>query len=96
MAEEERALKRFMYDRVYLHPEQVATADRAREVVARLFAAYASDVALLPPSWQETLPDSEPARSRRITDFVAGMTDRYAIDSYAKLFGETPEGLRNV
>lgn len=96
MAEEERALKRFMYDRVYLHPEQVATADRAREVVARLFAAYAGDIALLPPSWQETLPESEPARSRRIADFVAGMTDRYAIDSYARLFGETPEGLRNV
>lgn len=96
MAEEERALKRFMYERVYLHPEQVATADRAREVVARLFAAYADDAALLPASWQETLPATEPARSRRIADFVAGMTDRYAIDSYARLFGETPEGLKNV
>ena len=42
------------------------------------------------------MPDAEPGRSRHIADFIAGMTDRYAIDTYRRLFGETPEGLRNV
>ncbi|WP_338465912.1 deoxyguanosinetriphosphate triphosphohydrolase [Novosphingobium sp. ZN18A2] len=96
MEAEERALKRFMYDRLYYHPEQLATAERARHVVAHLFDGYAADPSALPESWQESLPTGEPARSRHIADFIAGMTDRYAIDSYARLYGKSPEGLRNV
>ncbi len=96
MAEEERALKQFMYQRLYLHEEQCQTADRARNVIASLFRAYANDPALLPESWRSSLPAEEPARTRHIADFISGMTDRYAIDSYAKLFGQAPEGLRNV
>ena len=96
MGEEERALKRFMYDRLYLHDEQCATADRAAEVISALFAAYAADPALLPPSWRGGLPDMEPARTRHVADFISGMTDRYAIDSYVRLFGRAPEGLKNV
>lgn len=96
MGEEERALKQFMYRRLYLHEEQCQTADRARDVIAALFAAYAADPALMPETWQASLPDAEPARTRHIADFIAGMTDRYAIDSYTRLFGKTPEGLRNV
>ena len=96
MGEEERALKQFMYQRLYLHEEQRQTADRARDVIAALFAAYAADPALMPESWRLSLPDEEPARTRHIADFIAGMTDRYAIDCHARLFGRTPEGLRNV
>jgi dGTPase len=96
LAAEERALKAFMYERLYYHPEQQATAARAREVVARLFAAIVETPSALPSSWRETLPEAEPQRSRHLADFVAGMTDRYAIQLYAKLFGEEPEGLRNV
>ena len=96
LGREERALKAFLYDRLYFHPEQQATAARAREVVARLFAGLAADPARLPPSWTETLPPAEPGRSRHLADFIAGMTDRYAIDTYERLFGEIPEGLRNV
>ncbi|MDE2563439.1 MAG: deoxyguanosinetriphosphate triphosphohydrolase [Sphingomonadales bacterium] len=95
-ADEERTLKRFMYNRLYYHPEQLATAERARAVVAGLFAGYAADPAALPQSWRETLPSEEPARARHIVDFIAGMTDRFAIDSHARLTGRTPEGLRNV
>ena len=96
MVDEERALKRFMYDRLYYHPEQQATAERAREVVARLFAALAADPAELPAGWRDRLPADDPMRSRAIADFIAGMTDRYAIDTYTRLFGAAPEGLRNV
>ena len=96
MALEERALKRFMYQTLYLHDEQVATAQKARAVIARLFAAYRSAPELLPESWRASLPAEEPARSRHIADFMAGMTDRYAMDTHARLFGEKPEGLSNV
>lgn len=96
MAARERQLKRFMYDRLYYHREQLATAERARDVVARLYEAYAGDDALLPPGWRDTLPGEEPARARHILDFIAGMTDRFAIDQYARIHGSRPEGLSNV
>jgi len=96
LAVEERKLKAFMYERLYYHPDQLATAERAREVVAALFAALAADPAGLPPSWREALPEDEPQRSRHIADFIAGMTDRYAIDTHERLVGPVPEGLRNV
>ena len=96
MAARERELKRFMYDRLYYHPEQIATAERARDVVASLFEAYSCDETLLPAEWREAMPAYEPARSRHIADFIAGMTDRYAIDQYAQIHGKPPEGLSNV
>jgi dGTPase len=96
LAGSERQLKRFMYERLYYHPEQVATAERAKAVTATLFAAYFADPALMDGGWAEALPAEEPARSRHIADFIAGMTDRYALACYARLTGEVPEGLRNV
>jgi len=95
-AREERRLKRFMYDRLYYHPEQIATAERARDVPARLFAAYAQDAGQLPDEWRAALPDDEPWRSRHIVDFIAGMTDRFAIEQCTRIYGKVPEGLSNV
>ncbi len=95
-AEEERRLKRFMYDRLYYHPEQVATAARAAEVTSELVAAYRADPLQMGEGWAATLPTAEPARSRHIADFIAGMTDRYAIAAHARIYGRTPEGLQNV
>lgn len=96
LAAEERRLKRFMYEKLYYHPDQLATAKSAHDVIARLFAAYSQEPALLADGWREALPDPEPARSRHIADFIAGMTDRYAIGQYARIFGKVPEGLSNV
>jgi dGTPase len=96
MALAERGLKRFMYERLYYHPEQIAAAEYARDVVSRLFAAYDQDPKSLPASWQATLPPQEPERSRHLADFIAGMTDRYAIDQCVRIFGRAPDGLRNV
>jgi dGTPase len=75
MAVEERRLKSFLYENLYYHPEQIATAERAREVVARLFVAYNQEENTLPSHKREGLPAGEPERSRRICDFIAGMTD---------------------
>ncbi len=96
LAAQERQLKAFMYERLYHHPQQIETAQRARAVTAQLYAAFAQDGALMEPVWFERLPSAEPARSRHIADFIAGMTDRYAIAAYAKIYGKTPEGLSNV
>ena len=96
VAQEERRLKAFLYERLYLHQEQRGTADRARDVIARLYAAYHQDPGLLPHGWRSELPDIEPARSRHIVDFMAGMTDHYAIEQYRAIFGTVPEGLTNV
>ncbi|WP_347303705.1 deoxyguanosinetriphosphate triphosphohydrolase [Croceibacterium sp. TMG7-5b_MA50] len=96
MAEYERRLKQFMYQRLYFHPEQKATAARARDVVARLFAAYRADPALMGESWRATLPEAEPARGRHIADYIAGMTDRFAIQQFRRATGEQPDGLTNV
>lgn len=94
MRDAERGLKRFMYANLYHHPNQMAAAEAAHGVVAGLFAAYAADPARLPEEWRTALPAQEPWRSRHIADFIAGMTDRYAIARYREVVGavDLPEG----
>lgn len=96
MAQCERDLKTLMYETLYHHSEQLETAERARKIVADLFAAYHQDDTLLPAEWRRPLPSTEPERSRHIADFIAGMTDRFAIDRWADIYGERPRGLSNV
>jgi dGTPase len=96
LAEAERGFKRFMYEKLYYHPDQLATAERARAVIAELFAAYSQEPAHMDETWFARLPEHEPARSRHIADFIAGMTDRFAISRHARIYGRTPEGLSNV
>ena len=94
MAAEERALKRFMYANLYHHPRQLEAAAVAHGVVSGLFDAYRADAALLPPEWRDQLPAQNLERSRAIGDFIAGMTDRYAIARYREVVGpiDLPEG----
>ncbi len=96
LAAQERTFKRFMYDKLYYHPEQIETARRARAVVAELFSAYSQQPVLMDEEWIDGLPRHEPGRSRHIADYIAGMTDRFAIARHADIYGVTPEGLRNV
>ena len=98
MAATERRLKAFMYANLYHHPSQLAAADAAQTVVSGLFAAYANTPENLPAGWLETLPDAQPYRSRHIADFLAGMTDRFAVSEYARLFGRAavPDVLLHV
>ena len=96
MAEAERSFKRFLYDKLYYHPEQVETSRRAQSVIAELFAAYAREPALMEEDWAQRLPPAEPARARHIADYIAGMTDRFAIKVHAAVYGRTPEGLSKV
>ena len=92
----ERRLKAFLYERLYYHPEQLRTAKVANQVIARLYSAFDENPALMNPGWHETLPEDAAGRARHIADFLAGMTDRYAMDCHRRIFGEVPEGLSNV
>ncbi len=92
MTREEGRLKSFLYARMYEAPPVLAVAARAGELLAGLFEAYRQDPALLPPEWR---PASGAGMALRgIGDFIAGMTDRYAIRQYRELVGpaELPEG----
>jgi dGTPase len=92
VAAEERALKDFLYANMYRAPQVIAVADRAATVVQGLFEAYRTDPTLLPSEWQPR-ETGEVVLLRTIGDFIAGMTDRYAIAQYRQHVGplEMPE-----
>lgn len=84
LADEEGALKRFLYERVYNAPELVAVREEAQRVIANLAGAYRSDLSLLDEEWRSGDPVEQ---VRRIGDFIAGMTDRFAISRHVALIG---------
>jgi dGTPase len=66
--------------------------DEAEGVVRDLFARYSVQPGAMPPEWAQGLAGAdEAARARHIADFIAGMTDRYALAEHARLFDSTPE-----
>lgn len=93
MAAGERVLKRFLHARMYNAPPVLAVRDEAQSVLAGLFAAYRDDPARLPAGWLAQGAGEE-ATLRAIGDFIAGMTDRYAIARHRELVGpvQLPEG----
>ena len=92
VGEAERAIKAFLKPRMYRHARVMRVMDQAAGVIKNLFARYSADPEALPAEWREGLADAEaPARTRRIADFIAGMTDRYALAEHARLFDSTPE-----
>jgi dGTPase len=85
LASEERELKRFLYDRLYDSPQLNEVRLEAQRVVANLAAAYRDDPLRLPPAWRS---EGDPVEQlRTIGDYIAGMTDRYAIARHQELVG---------
>lgn len=97
-SQQERRLKKFMYANLYHHDRQLTAARQAAVVVERLYAAYAADDVLLPPEWRSSMPAEMPERARHIGDYIAGMTDRFATDQFAQIFGRAavPAALQHV
>ena len=85
LSEEERALKHFLYTRLYNAAELVPVRMEAQRVVAGLFAAYRDDPSLLPVDWRTEQDETQ--RLRTIGDFIAGMTDRFAVARHRELVG---------
>jgi len=85
LAAEERELKAFLYSRLYDSPQLQMVRAEAERIVANLAAAYRNDPWLLPEAWRG---GGERVRHlRTIGDFIAGMTDRYAIARHEELVG---------
>jgi len=92
IAEAERAIKGFLNTRMYRHVRVQRVMDEAARVIRNLFAHYNAHPDDLPTEWRDGLTGAdEAARGRRIADFIAGMTDRYALAEHARLFDSTPE-----
>jgi dGTPase len=89
MAAADRAIKDFLFPRMYRHPRVMRIMGDAEAVVRALFARYQRDPGELP--WRRGEPERGPAPLREIADFIAGMTDRYALSEHARLFDSTPE-----
>lgn len=92
MAGDVAALKAFLFARVYRHERVMRVMTAAEAIVRDLFGRYLRSPADMPPSWTEGAADlGERALARRVGDFVAGMTDRYAIAEHRRLFDATPD-----
>ena len=84
-------MKRFLFARMYRHPEVQAVRDKADAIVRRLFEAYIADPSLMPADWAAKA--AAEGRPRAVADYIAGMTDRFAVHENARLF-DGPTDLR--
>jgi dGTPase len=85
-------LRAFLATGVYRHPRIAGIMQEAASVVRDLFERYSNDPAALPAEWRGQAPQrGTPAYARHIADFIAGMTDRYALAEHRRLFDATPD-----
>lgn len=89
MLERNRQLKDFLYTQLYRHYRVVRMAKKAEHIIENLFNAYLEEPTTMPDHIQEHIPEF--GLERTICDYIAGMTDRYAIEETQKLFD--PESL---
>jgi dGTPase len=92
VAQAEAEIKAFLKLRMYRHARVMRVMGEAETIVADLFARYQKTPRDLPPEW---LPpegtESDVLRARRIGNFIAGMTDRFALTEHQRLFDSTPD-----
>ncbi len=88
MMRHHEALKLFLRDHMYRHERVNRMTTEARRIVGALFARFLAQPADLPEEWRRQAEGAEtPATARLVADFIAGMTDRYAIVEHERLFG---------
>lgn len=92
MAESDSGIKAFLFPRMYRHPRVMRIMGEAEGVVRDLFGHFYRHPDHMPPEWAaEVAQGDEASRARRAADFIAGMTDRYALAEHARHFDSTPE-----
>ena len=84
MRKKHKVLKEFLYNNLYTHYRVIKMQEKAKRYISLLFKVYLSDLRQLPPQFYKMLDKYPPERV--VCDYIAGMTDRYAQDEYAKLF----------
>jgi dGTPase len=93
MAETDRQIKKLLFARIYRHPDIMRIRAGATQIVQDLFKAYMADPSLMRSHyWVNQIPGlGEMARARHVGDYLAGMTDTYAIKAHGELFDQTPD-----
>ena len=87
MSANDAALKEFLFTRMYRHYKVNRSMSKAKRMVRDLFELFHSEPDLLPPEWQQGCDGPGGMKTaRRVCDFIAGMTDRFAIEEHARLF----------
>jgi dGTPase len=87
-----RSLRAFLFPRLYRHPRIMDAMTQAEGMVERLFAAFMTDLAFLPEEWRVGFAImTETNRAIHVGNFIAGMTDRYAIEMHRRLFDGAPD-----
>jgi dGTPase len=84
MARRVKELKEFLFTNLYRHYRVVRMGDKAGRVLRDLFLSYEGEPLQLPPHYQERIPRD--GMHRVVCDYIAGMTDRFAVDEHRKLF----------
>ena len=87
---ESMTLKRFLHKNLYQHPDVKMMTDKAVHVISNLFEAYLNDINLLPREYLKYNLEkiNNKSKERVISDYIAGMTDRFALEEYKKLYGD--------
>jgi dGTPase len=96
MAESDRQIKAFLFAHLYRAPSVVRVRANASRIVRDLFSVFFEGRAPMPNEWGMDWQKAagqvgEPKRARLVADFIAGMTDRYALSEHRRLFDDTPE-----
>jgi dGTPase len=92
MAEALAGLKVFLFERVYRHARVMRVMSGAEAIVADLHRVYLAEPARMPAAWARRTKGKAPAEAAQIvTDFVSGMTDRFAVEAHRQLFDATPD-----
>ncbi|HUI17940.1 MAG TPA: deoxyguanosinetriphosphate triphosphohydrolase [Alphaproteobacteria bacterium] len=87
MRENDRALRAFLLERMYRHFRVNRMTSKARRVVGELFQLFLAEPECLPTEWRALAGGANSAETARVvTDYIAGMTDRYALDEHRRLF----------
>ena len=90
MAEANQAVKEFLYARMYRHWRVNRMTSKSRRVTGELFTLLHDDPGLLPDGWRAYAGEGDPARaSLTVTDYIAGMTDRFALQEHRRLTDPT-------
>jgi dGTPase len=84
MHQRNRQLKDFLYQKLYRHYRVVRMAEKAERIIFDLFHAYLGETSVLPDPFQVLIP--ERGAERVVCDYIAGMTDRFAVEEHQKLF----------
>jgi len=91
----DRIIKSFLFGHMYRHPDILRIHGQAHEVIINLFRAFFADPTQLPKDWERmasAIPAKDEARrARLVCDYIAGMTDRFALEEHRRLFDVAPE-----